>query len=344
MKALVLTHDHELRLTDRPIPPLTCPTDVLVRIRQSGVCGTDRSVLVGKFSAVPGTIMGHEAVGEVAEVGPEVTALQPEDRVVINPTLYCGSCAACLRGMLDRCLRKAGSEVGIDRDGTYAEYLVLAERFLHKIPDEMSDDRAVVIEPLACVLNNLDAAKLMPGEPVMIMGGGPIGLLCALVAAHIGSQVTVVERDPYRRRFAAGLMEIPCAAELTIIGTDQLDGVGPQPTIIDAVGNLLSTALNRIAPGGTVVVMGYDSHAEASVRPLDILQHGITIVGAGDYNSHIFPRAVDMARCLPLERLITHRFPLDRHADAFAVLAGGSRDYAAQKVLIESRAGDAGEA
>lgn len=343
MKALVLTPDRALRLANRPVPVPASPTDVLVRIRQSGVCGTDRSVLVGKFPAVPGTIMGHEAVGEIVEPGSGVSRLQPADRVVINPTLYCGICDECLRGKLSFCLRKAGTEVGIDKDGTYAEFVVLDEKFLHKIPDGMSDDRAVVIEPLACVLNNLTAAGLRSAEAVMILGGGPIGLLCALVAGYIGANVTVVERDPYRRGFAASLADVPAMADLAIIGPEGLDRIEPQATVIDTVGNLLATALRHVAPGGTIVVMGYDSRAETKVRPLEILQRAVSIVGAGDYNSHTFPHAVEMARRLPLERLISHRFPLDRHADAFAVLAGGDRNYAAQKVIIESNVSGASD-
>jgi 2-desacetyl-2-hydroxyethyl bacteriochlorophyllide A dehydrogenase len=343
MKALVLTDDHALRLTARPVPRLASPRDVLVRVRQTGICGTDLGVLNGKFSAVPGTIMGHEAVGDVVEAGPDASMLRPGDRVVVNPTLYCGHCAACLRGALNHCLHKAGNEVGIDRDGSYAEYLVLPEQFLHQIPAYMCDDRAVVIEPLACVLSNLGAAKLMPGDPVMILGGGPIGLLCAMVAGHMGSQVTVIERDPYRRKLAPGLLAMGPDDDLAVIGPDELDQSKVTPIIIDAVGNQLSTALERVASGGTVVIMGYDRRAEVAVRPLDILQRGITIVGAGDYNSQIFPRAIEMARRLPLERLITHRFTLDRHADAFAVLAGSDSGYSAQKVIIESRTGDAGD-
>src|ERR1700743_1020857 len=98
MKALVLTNERTLALTERPKPVVAKPTDVVVRVVQTGICGTDRSVLVGKFPAQPGVVMGHEAVGVVDQVGPEVGELAPGDRVIINPTLYCGACPTWLQG------------------------------------------------------------------------------------------------------------------------------------------------------------------------------------------------------------------------------------------------------
>lgn len=336
MKALVLTEERTLALSERAAPSVTRPDDVIVRIRQTGVCGTDRSVLVGKFPAATGVVLGHEAVGVVEAVGPGATDLRPGDRVVANPTLYCGSCDACLRGRLNHCTRKTGNEVGIDRDGSYAEYLVLPEAFWHRIPDEISDDKAVLVEPLACVLSNVDAARMTPGTPVTVLGGGPIGLLFALVTTYLGSPTALVEKDPFRRGFAEDLLGSGRNAPARVVGAAD-PRAAAAPVVVDTVGSMLEIALDLVAVGGTVVVMGYDSRATSKVTPLDLLMRGITIVGAGDYNSHIFPRALDLARFLPLERLVTHRFALDRFDEALAALAGTGGGYAAQKVVIESR-------
>jgi threonine dehydrogenase-like Zn-dependent dehydrogenase len=337
MRALVLNEALQLELVERERPTINLQTDVLVRVYQTGVCGTDRSVLVGKFPAAAGVIMGHEAVGIVAEIGVDVTGLAVGDRVVVNPTLYCGRCDPCRSGRMNFCRNKKGEEVGIDRDGSYAEYMVLEDRFLHHIPDDVGYDRAVVTEPLACVLNNLDAAQITPADAVTVIGGGPIGVLCAMTARYLGSPVTVVERDSYRRKQAHDLLHGTFPDEIAVVTLDEVDAISPAPAVIDTVGNQVELAVDLTATAGTAVVMGYDSWAKYTIRPLSILQRGIRIVGAGDFNGPHFPRAVELASRLPLERLVTHHFSLEQHEKAFATLATDPETgYSALKVVIRS--------
>jgi len=331
VKALVLTEERTLALVDRPEPTCTAPDDVVVRVRQTGICGTDRGVLLGKFPAEAGVIMGHEAVGWVAEIGAGVTTVKAGDRVIVNPTLYCGQCDRCRSGQLNFCANKTGNEIGLDRDGSFAEFIRIEERFLHAVPDGMDFDRAVLVEPLACVLNNLDAARLQPGDSLIVLGAGPIGVVVAMTAAHFGHPVTLVEPDPLRRRGARDVLGDP----VRVAAPEEVDGQRAQ-VVIDTVGSLLEAACELATDTGTVVIMGFDDRAVAQVRPLRILQRGLTIVGAGDYNSLNFPRAVLLARHLPLERLITHRVPLEEYASAIdAVGAGQEGRYAGLKVLIE---------
>jgi threonine dehydrogenase-like Zn-dependent dehydrogenase len=346
MKALVLAEGPRLILTTRSAPRCAAPDDVVVDVVQTGICGTDRGVLVGKFPAEVGTIMGHEAVGIVAATGPAVHTLQVGDRVIVNPTLWCGHCPPCRQGRLNFCVNKAGTEVGIDRDGSFAEQICLAERFLYKIPAGMSFDRAVVVEPLACVLNNLDAAPLRPGTTIIVLGGGPIGLVCAMAARVAGCQVTLVEADERRRLLAVSdvFQEEPFSG-ISVVEPASGDLRDGADVVVDTVGTLLERACELAGTGGTVIVMGFNESATATLRPLRLLQKALRIVGAGDYNSLDFPRAIELARGLPLERLVTHRFALEDYQSALSVIAadgagsGPDAEYTALKTVLVSSAG-----
>lgn len=335
MKALILNERRTVSLVDHPKPEAAAPTDVVVRVVQTGICGTDRSVLVGKFPAEPGVVMGHEAVGFVDAVGSAVTAHKPGDRVIINPTLYCGNCPSCLRGHWDFCANKAGTEVGLDLDGAFAEFIRLPERFVHTLPEGMDFDRAVVVEPLACALNNIEAGRLEAGETAVIVGGGPVGVVCAMAARHYGARVLLIEPDPYRQELCRKVFAQDGDGRVTVHTPDEAELARRGDVVIDTVGSLLEPSLEYAAARGRVVIMGYNSKASATVRPLEILQRGLQIIGAGDYNSRLFPKAIELARWLPLERLVTHRFPLERHEEAFAALAAApGTPYSALKVVL----------
>ncbi|WP_372426180.1 zinc-dependent alcohol dehydrogenase [Salinarimonas chemoclinalis] len=342
MRALELRAGPSLALVDRPRPRVEAEDDVVVRIVHSGICGTDRSILVGKFAAVEGTVLGHESVGLVEAVGPAVEALQPGDRVIVNPTLYCGQCDACRAGRLNFCSEKRGNEIGIDRDGTFADAFRVSARFLHRVPDDMSLERAVMVEPLVCALNNVRAGGLSVGETIIVLGGGPMGVITTMLALRIGAVATLVEADPTRRELCREILGGLDDERLTIVAPDAPALAAGADVVVDSVGNLLETAVPLARSAGRVVVMGFDSRATATLKPLDILMRGVRIIGAGDYDSAIFPLGVELARTLPLERVVTDRLPLEKHEEAFARLSPQKgAPYGAMKVLLVSSPEDA---
>ncbi|RXS70194.1 zinc-dependent alcohol dehydrogenase [Streptomyces sioyaensis] len=344
MQALVFEKGGRLRLCSRPLPAPCRPDDVVVRVAAGGICGTDRSIVLGDFPARSGVVLGHEAAGEVVATGPAVGSPAPGGRVVINPTYHCGRCRYCRRGMAAHCTAKDGREIGVDHDGTLAEYVVVPAPFLHPLPPGVSYRRAALVEPLACVLNNLTAASPRWTDRCLVLGAGPIGTLCALVLAFRGHRVTVVERDAVRVELARRVL--PAAARVVpardgdlwpaVAGSD----AGPD-VVVDTTGVLSAEALEVVATGGTVVAMGERETATATIPVRSLVTRGVRLVGAGPYPPHLFQTAVDLARDLPLDSLVTHTLPLHRYAEAFAALhvpladtRSAPSSYAAMKVLL----------
>ncbi|GHD80349.1 zinc-binding dehydrogenase [Streptomyces goshikiensis] len=374
MRALVYLGPGSAELQDRPAAQLAHDDDVVVEIVGTGVCGTDRKILLGRFPARPGTVLGHESVGVVRETGPQVRSVGVGDRVVVNPTLYCGWCSPCLRGATNFCRHKAGTEVGVDRDGTYAEAVTLPERFVERVPAGLPFRSAVLIEPLACVLNNVEAASVTFGDTVVVLGAGPIGMLTALVAGRQARRVTLAEPDGYRLERAREHF----AHVVDVAGADPVEAVAKawgeeRPSVVfDTTGTGLDAALRLVDDGGRVVVMGFDDAYSVPLRPLRLTNRGIRLIGAGDYRADTFPVAVNLAAELGapqrpgrgtgtlLDRLVTHEFPLERYSEAFTALGGltlGDGDsgdsgdsgterpprYDALKVVIRSHSGPFGD-
>jgi fructokinase len=338
MKAVVFEDVGLAGFHDRAVPSVEAG-EVLVKVAATGICGTDRAILLGEFPARRGVVLGHEAVGAVAAVGGAVDSVAPGDRVVINPTYYCTQCRPCRRGLQAHCGAKAGREVGVDRDGTMADFTVVPERFVHPLPAAVSYRRGALVEPLACVLNNLTAARLRWDDQVLVLGGGPIGALCALVLAWRGTRVTLAERDPARVAIAGQLLP----DTVRVLPAPEAADSGAPDVVIDTTGTLPGDVLGTVAPGGTVVVMGEREDALATVPLRALVTRGIRLVGAGPYRPADFELAVDLARELPLERLVTHVLPLDRYAEALTMLAvssaAASAGYSAMKVLLASDEG-----
>lgn len=350
MQALVLESGVPV-LRTRPVPTPREADDVVVRVAATGICGTDRGIVLGEFPAREGVVLGHEAAGVVQVVGGGVSTVGPGRRVVVNPTYFCGRCRPCRRGMAAHCTDKDGREIGVDRDGTMAAAVVVPERSVRPLPDGMSFQRAALVEPLACVLNNVAAAAPRFDDRVLVLGGGPIGTLCALVFAHHGSRATLVERDGVRAELARHMLP----GTVSVVTGDGAAGprvpAGALPqdrdVIVDTTGVLAEEALSAVAPGGTVVAMGEREAAGADVPLRSLTTRGIRLIGAGPYPPHQFEAAAELAMDLPVERLVTGELPLENYREAFAALgaplsAGPAGDYSAMKVLLVSDPGLAG--
>jgi (R,R)-butanediol dehydrogenase / meso-butanediol dehydrogenase / diacetyl reductase len=314
MQGLVFRGDGHWGLERLPVPGIQALDDVLLKVDRASVCGTDIHILATPpgHPATPGSILGHEYVATVKEVGQGVRDLQPGDRVVIDPNITCGTCEYCRLGMTNACSNM--TTLGIFRHGGLAQFSLAPARALHRINQAVPLDRATLAEPLSCVLHAFEKSALVPGESVAILGAGPIGLLFAMLFRAAGAgKILVVEPVEFRRRmaeqFGVDYALDPAAGDIvaevkaaTRVGTD---------IVVDAAGTLLPEAVNLVRRGGRVLLFGMNQHANRALNQYVVTRHEISILGSFIQRT-AFPKVVKIleAGLLPVEKLVTHRLPL----------------------------------
>jgi L-iditol 2-dehydrogenase len=197
MKALVFVGPVEMAVMERP-DRHPGRGEVLVAVRASGICGSDVHGYLGLTGRrQPGMVMGHEAAGQVIEAGPDVMRVRVGDRVALRSILPCGSGEPCRRGQPNVCEHRRG--LGMQFDGAYAERMVVPEALTVPLPESLSFEVAALVEPLAVALHAAAITPLEPGDAVVIVGAGPIGLLTLLVLRLHGARfVAITDRSPHR--------------------------------------------------------------------------------------------------------------------------------------------------
>ena len=265
MQALVLTAYGQFEMKDQPIP-VPADGEVLIRVAACGICGSDVHGYDGTSGRrIPPIIMGHEAAGTVVFAGPGVGRFSPGDRVTFDSTICCGACPYCLRGEINLCDRR--QVVGVScgeyrRDGAFAEYIVVPERIVYRIPDALSFAEAAMLEPVSVALHAVAVSDLKGGETALVLGAGMIGLLTMQAARAAGcSRVFVADIDATRLELARsmGATEIipHSGAELLSECLRLTSGVGVD-IAFEAVGRdeTVNAAIDATRKGGTVTLIG----------------------------------------------------------------------------------------
>ncbi|OOG58708.1 zinc-dependent alcohol dehydrogenase family protein [Polaromonas sp. C04] len=345
MKALVYLGPQKKALEDRPKPKITAPTDAVVKVTRTTICGTDLHILKGDVpTCQPGRILGHEGVGIVDEVGSAVTAFKSGDRVLISCISACGKCANCRKQMYSHCTT-GGWILGNSIDGTQAEYVRIphADMSLYPIPDGADEEALVMLSDILptgfeCgVLNG----KVQPGNTVAIVGAGPIGLAALLTAQFYSpAEIIMIDLDDGRLELATRF-----GATATVNSADgkaaeavmKLTGGRGVDTAIEAVGIPATFELceQLVGAGGTIANIGV--HGTKVDLHLEKLW---------DRNITITTRLVDAvstpmllktfcAHKIDPKLLITHRFKLDHILDAYETFAHAAETHAL-KVIIET--------
>ncbi len=318
MKAAVFTGKHQMDIREMPhIEPGA--GEVLIRVRFCGVCGTDVHIYEGdKGSAeVNGdTILGHELSGEVVKAGEGVSRIKAGDRVAVDPNDYCGTCYYCTNGMKHLCDNMVG--LGTAADGGFAQYLTVPERLVYKIPDSVSYEHAAMIEPISCCLHGIDLTDIRPGNTVMVVGAGNIGMIMIQLAKCAGA-ARIIAVDPVDVRLRRA--EEYGAAITINPNTDDTDEVLRRNNVqcidrvIDCAG-LTSTAeysVKYAGKGATVMLFGLTGPDDvAGIKPFELFKKELTIK-ASFVNPDVFARSILLLESgvIDVANIITDIVPLD---------------------------------
>jgi (R,R)-butanediol dehydrogenase / meso-butanediol dehydrogenase / diacetyl reductase len=338
MRAVAYVGDDTIRVEERePVEP--APGQVRLDVDYVGICGTDLHIKHGAMDArvrLP-AVIGHEMSGTVAAVGEDVTEWTQGDRVTVMPLRWCGDCAACRAGHRHVCQRLVF--VGIDSPGALQQSWTVDQDLVVRLPERLPLEQAALAEPVAVAVHDVRRADLAAGGRALVVGGGPIGLLIALVAASEGIDVVISEPNAFRRAVAeqVGLRTIdPIAEDVTSALDDWTDGAGVDVAFeVSGSGPGLATATHSLRVRGRLVVVAIHSQPV----PVDLFRvfwRELEVSGARVYERADFERAVELlaAGSIPAAPLISAVVPLERTADAFATLEGGGD---VLKVLIDCR-------
>jgi alcohol dehydrogenase len=352
MKALVYNGPGERAWMDMPDPGVIEPTDAVVRIDSSTICGTDLHILKGDVPEVKaGTILGHEAVGTVVEVGTGVGTLEVGDRVLVSCITSCGRCRFCKEGHYGLCTGGGGWIFGHLIDGLQAEYarVPFADTSVYKVPEGLSDEQVLFLAdilPTAYEVGVL-AGRVAPGDTVAIVGAGPIGLAAIMTAKlFTPAHIVAIDLDDGRLEMARAFgadVAINNGTDAAVAAVQELtEGLGAD-VAIEAVGvpETFELCTELIRPGGRVANVGV--HGHAATLHLETLWIRDVTITTGLVDTLTTPQLLKLiaeGRLDPTP-FATHRFPLDETMSAYETFANAAETHALKVVLEAEPAGRA---
>ena len=333
MQAAVYRGVNDVRLETVPVPEISAG-EMLVRVHSCGVCGTDlKKIATGSHSAP--RIFGHETSGVVAAVGAGVTKFQPGDRVMVFHHIPCRECFYCRHKTFAQCstYKKVGCTAGFEPSGGgFAEYVRvmdwIVEQGTVRIPDGTSFEQASFVEPVNTCMKGIEALKLQPGETVLTIGQGPIGIILSVLAKRAGA--TVITSDLYPERLkigeSFGFNLAMDASQVNVVTRirELTEGRGADAVILAVGGNnLIRPAMDAARPGGRILLFAQTQHGEAVIDPAAVCVDEKTLVGSYSASVDLQEESVRfvMNREIDLERLISHRFPLQESNAALELAA-----------------------
>jgi len=349
MQAAVYRGVGDVRVETVPVPQIGAG-ELLLRVHTCGICGTDlKKIATGSHTAP--RIFGHETSGVVAAVGEDVTNFKPGDRVVVFHHIPCRECFYCQHRTFAQCetYKKVGCTAGFEpAGGGFAEYVRVMDWIVREgtvaIPDGISFEQACFVEPVNTCMKGIDTLQLSPGESVLVIGQGPIGIILSVLAKRKGTRVITSDLHPQRLTISTsfGLQHMIDASRADTVQAvrDLTAGRGADVAILAVGGNaLIRTAMDAVRPGGRVLLFAQTTRGEATIDPAAVCVDEKTLLGSYSASVELQEESVRfvMNRELDLERLISHRFPLSRSVEALNLAAHPQSD--SMKIVIQTGSG-----
>ena len=332
MKAVVYYDVDDFRLEDIPIPKIGFG-EILVKVKACGLCTTDLFRAMYR-RAKPGTVFGHEVAGDVAEVGLNVAGFEVGDRVAVLHHAPCGACYHCLHGQEPLCDQYRRTNVD---PGGFAEYIrvipELAQKVVVKIPDWMMYEEATMIEPTACCVRAVTKSRVAPGDTVLVIGGGPLGLLNAQVAKCMGaSQVIVSDHHDFRVEIAKRL-GIDYALNAKKVNVKEkvkelTEGRGADLVIVAVASTeAVHQGIGLVRLGGKICIFGDFRDVpqpNLEVDPRLMLRDDVMLLGSWGCSPQDYRVSFNMIKMgrVKVKEMVTHTFPIERFSEALKVMAG----------------------
>jgi 2-desacetyl-2-hydroxyethyl bacteriochlorophyllide A dehydrogenase len=321
MKAALLVGPEKIVMDD-VAEPYPAADEVMIQPECAGICGTDVSFYLGHRIVPYPFVLGHEVIGRIAAVGRKVEKFQVGQRVIVEPNYPCGSCALCLAGRGAICPQK--KSMGVNTPGCFAEYAAAPAEYVWALPDNVSDQDAATIEPLAVSMHGLLQSGAQKGDSVAVLGCGVVGLLLIHAATAAGIRVIAHDRFANKLEMARLLGATPAPADEDASSLWQKENA---TSIFECAGApaTVDLALNAAPRGAQVILLGLSS-APASFNPLRFVREGINIRTSMIYDHPAdFARVIDqVARgVLHPARIVTHTYPFESLSQALAHAATG---------------------
>jgi L-iditol 2-dehydrogenase len=333
MQAAVYRGVNDVRMETVPVPSIG-RGEMLVRVHSCGVCGTDlKKISTGSHSAP--RIFGHETSGVVAAVGEGVRDYRPGDRVMVFHHIPCRQCFYCRNKTFAQCAmyKKVGCTAGFEPSGGgFAEYVRVMDWIVEhgtvRIPDNVSFEQACFVEPVNTCMKGIEALRLNPGENVLTIGQGPIGIILSVLARRAGARLITSDLYPERLTIGStfGLHLTVDASRANVVDRvrELTEGRGADAVILAVGGNsLIRTAMDAARPGGRVLLFAQTQHGEAVFDPAAVCVDEKTLVGSYSASVDLQEESVRfvMNREMNLETLVSHRFPLNESPRALELAA-----------------------
>ncbi len=346
MKAAVYHGVNDVRLEDVPVPEIG-RGEVLIRVHACGICGTDlKKIATGSHSAP--RIFGHETAGTIVAVGEGVSKFKVGDRVLVFHHIPCRECYYCQHKVFAQCptYKKVGVTAGYEPSGGgFSEYVRVMDWIVErggvvKLPDNVSYELATFVEPVNTCIKGIETLALKPGETVLVIGQGPIGMILAFLAQRAGARVITSDLFPQRLTIGQRLgLQNGVEASKTDLVQHMLsltEGRGADASILAvAVNGLIKTAMDAVRPGGRILLFAQTQHGEAVIDPAAVCADEKSLLGSYSASVDLQQESVDFvfSREMDLEQLISHRFSLEESVEALQLAARPQPD--SLKIMIQ---------